>query len=306
MDMDNPSNLFDAYYFAHDCGRPYQRDELWLKQFRAFADRIISDIKPASVLDAGCAWGFLVEALRQSGVEAWGIDISEYAIQNVHPDIRPYCSVGSVTAPLSRRYDLIVCIEVLEHLPQLDAEKAIANFCQHGDDILFSSTPLDYKEATHFNVQPPEYWAECFARHGFYRDVDFDASFITRWAVRFRHKDGPLHRIVRDYERYFMPLWSQNADLRQASIQVQNQLAYFEKRVSELEQEVQFFRSEVEKAACLVADKNNELADKNREIAMLRGELTQLNDRLVAIMNSRRYKLAQKLPKIPQWLRGLK
>lgn len=28
--------------------------------------------------------------------------------------------------------------------------------------------------ASHINVQPPEYWAQLFARQGFFRDVDFD------------------------------------------------------------------------------------------------------------------------------------
>ena len=94
--------------------------------------------------------------------------------------------------------DLITCIEVVEHMPELEAQKAIANFCQHSDDILFSSTPFDYREATHFNVHPPEYWAELFARQGFLRDVDFEATFLTPWAVRFRRTQPPLPRLVRE------------------------------------------------------------------------------------------------------------
>jgi len=52
-------------------------------------------------------------------------------------------------------------------------DQAIANLCQASDDILFSSTPDDYREFTHVNVQPPEYWAERFALNGFVRDIDF-------------------------------------------------------------------------------------------------------------------------------------
>ena len=68
--------LYDAYYFAHGCGKPYQRDEDWLNLFKVFAERIDLEINPGSVLDAGCAMGFLVEALRHRGVEAWGVDVS--------------------------------------------------------------------------------------------------------------------------------------------------------------------------------------------------------------------------------------
>ncbi len=222
--LNDTAGLYDAHYFAHNCGRPYQRDEEWLRFFGTIADRIVSDICPGTVLDAGCAMGFLVEALRDRGVKSFGLDISEYAIRGVRQDIQPYCSVGTITDPLPQKYDLVVCIEVLEHLPPSESEQAVRNLCQHTDDILFSSTPLDYKEVTHFNVQPPEYWGELFARHGFFRDVDFDASFITPWAVRFRCRKEPLHRIVREYERRFWLLWKENIDLRSSALEVQNQL----------------------------------------------------------------------------------
>jgi 2-polyprenyl-3-methyl-5-hydroxy-6-metoxy-1,4-benzoquinol methylase len=116
---------YDEYYYSHDCGRPYQRDESWLTFFDQIAKRIIEQFEPKTVLDAGCAWGFLVEAFRNHGVEAFGVDISKYAIQNVHPDIKPYCWIGSITEPFPNKYDLITCIEVLEHLPQKEAEKQL-------------------------------------------------------------------------------------------------------------------------------------------------------------------------------------
>ncbi|HLC35873.1 MAG TPA: hypothetical protein VJJ70_12870, partial [Anaerolineales bacterium] len=65
--------VFDAYYFAHGCGRPYQRDQAWLSFFDGIAERIARDIAPRTVLDAGCAMGFLVEGLRKRGMEATGL-----------------------------------------------------------------------------------------------------------------------------------------------------------------------------------------------------------------------------------------
>lgn len=225
MTNQQASQMFDAVYYATGCGRPYQHDAEWMAFFGGVADAIIKGIAPKTVLDAGCAWGFLVESLRKRGVEAYGVDISEYAIQHVSPDQQAYCQVGSVLEPFPQRYDLIVNIEVLEHMPPADAEKAVENFCRFSDDILFSSTPFDYKEATHFNVQPPEHWAELFARQGFFRDVDFDASFLTPWAVRYRRKRETLPRLVRDYERKFFLLWKENTDLRSLVVQDRNEIA---------------------------------------------------------------------------------
>src|SRR5207244_2745287 len=131
------------------------------------------------VLDAGCAFGFLVEELRTLDVEAWGVDVSEFAISQVQADVSPFCWRGSVTDPLPRHYDLITCIEVLEHLRPEHAELAIANLCQSTDQLLFSSTPSVFSELTHVNVRPVEEWASMFARQDFIRDLDFDASFVS-------------------------------------------------------------------------------------------------------------------------------
>ena len=180
------SAAYDAYYFEHCCGVPYGRDEHWLRFFGRIADLIVSDLAPETVLDAGCAMGILVEALRDRGVDAWGIDVSDYALERVREDIKPYCRHASVTEPLELRYDLIVCVEVLEHLSREDALTALDNFAAHTDSLLFSSSPLDFKEPTHVNVQPPEWWAEQLARRGLVHDLEFDAAAVTEWAGLYR------------------------------------------------------------------------------------------------------------------------
>ena len=238
MSSPDTSEIYDGYYFTHGCGRPYQRDEHWLNFFDKIAERIAIDIAPKTVLDAGCAMGFLIEALRKREIAAWGIDISEYAIENVHPDTQPYCWVGSVTDPFPQKYDLIISIEVLEHLPKEESEQALGNLCRYADDILFSSTPFDYKESTHLNVQPPEYWAASFARQGFFRDIDFDASFTTSWAARFRRKSEPVHRTIRDYERKFWVLWKENTDLRDQSITEEQRMRMLTQEIGRLRAQV--------------------------------------------------------------------
>jgi 2-polyprenyl-3-methyl-5-hydroxy-6-metoxy-1,4-benzoquinol methylase len=77
MSIDQQTNPYDATYYRVGCGVPYERNEHWLTFFGKIADAIVREINPGSVLDAGCAMGFLVEALRQRGVEAYGVDISD-------------------------------------------------------------------------------------------------------------------------------------------------------------------------------------------------------------------------------------
>jgi len=53
-------------------------------------------LKNKKVLDLGCAKGFLVEDLRSLGVDAFGIDVSSYALSQANPEVRPYLAEGDV------------------------------------------------------------------------------------------------------------------------------------------------------------------------------------------------------------------
>jgi GT2 family glycosyltransferase len=130
--------------------------------------------------------GLLVEALRDRGVEAYGIDLSQYAISKVRPDIAPYCRVASITDPIEGRYDLVTCIEVLEHVPGAFARQAIANLCGAADTVLFSSSPSDFETETHINVQPAIYWLRLFSEFDFWPDVLFDDGSIVPEAMLLR------------------------------------------------------------------------------------------------------------------------
>ncbi len=282
------SSLYDEYYYSHDCGRPYQRDDGWLNFFDQIAKRIIEQFEPKTVLDAGCAWGFLVEAFRKRGVEAYGVDISEYAIQNIYPDIKPYCWIGSITEPFPNKYDLITCIEVLEHMPQGEAEKAIENLCTHANEIVFSSTPFDYKEATHFNVHDPEYWAEQFARYGFYRDMEADMSCITSWAVRFVKTKRTSIKLVREYERKFWQLRKENYDLRQLSIEMQD-------RLRQQDKQVQTFGVQVAGKEQALTALTAQMAEKEQALAALDAEASIAKNQLREVQQSRSWRVLQQL-----------
>ncbi len=62
--MDN-SNLFNKYYYENEFDPPYRRDEYWLDLFESMAKVIVREIKPGTVLDAGCAMGFLGRSAAQ-------------------------------------------------------------------------------------------------------------------------------------------------------------------------------------------------------------------------------------------------
>jgi SAM-dependent methyltransferase len=222
----NPSSglEFGVFYYAHDCGIPYERNDYWLGYFDELAGRLARELNPGSVLDAGCALGMLVEGFRKLGVDAHGIDISEYAIANTDPAIREFVTVGSLVDPITEHYDLITCIEVLEHLEPADAYRAMENLCGATDQLLFCSTPFDLHEPTHVNVKPPEDWAAALATHGFTRDFSFDATFIAPWAALYRRSSAAIPDIVRSYERSLWRLRHEVGELRRSVLTQQHRL----------------------------------------------------------------------------------
>ena len=103
---------YAQWYYAHYSGKPYDvTDPRWLEFFGSIADRLISALAPKTALDAGCAMGILVGSLRERGVDADGIDLSEYAINNGDPRAaghlrvggwRTRCRAGTTSSPALR------------------------------------------------------------------------------------------------------------------------------------------------------------------------------------------------------------
>lgn len=261
---------FDQYYYAHDCGIPYERNDHWLNFFGAIAERLVNDLSPETMLDAGCAKGFLVECLRNKGVKAFGIDISDYAINSAHESIKEYCKVASIADPLESQYDVIISIEVVEHMEKSESELAIANLCKHTDKILFSSSPYDYSEVTHINVQQPEVWAQIFARNGFFRDLDYDASYITPWAVLFHRNSQRLDKLVLNYERKLWLVYKENLDVRNKNLELVDQMKQSDLTLPKLA-EIDSTKSEMLKTGAL-------LEEANRHISELEAKLKDITE----------------------------
>jgi SAM-dependent methyltransferase len=310
----DPELSFDESYFANYWPglRPYQRDDYWLGFFGGIADRIAKDIAPSSVLDAGCALGILVEALRDVGIEAWGVDISQWAIDHVDESVRDFCWQGSLTEPLPRRYDLITCIEVLEHLPDEGAEAALDNICSVTDRVLFSSTPGDFGEPTHVNIQPIEEWAARFARRGFHRNLDLDASFVAPWAMILERSRQPIPEVVRRYER---SLYRLSEETRQVREQLLRQEEWFrrdgtsgtpQEKFQQLEAENQRLHDELLTTRDALIDHEAKLGDAHGRMRRLEAELVRYQDRikhLDVILRSRSWRIGGALHRLGRRLR---
>lgn len=67
---------------------------------------------------------------------------------------------------LDRRFDLIRCLEVAEHLDAAHADVFAESIARHGDIVLFSAAIPGQRGTDHVNEQWPSYWIEKFAQVG--------------------------------------------------------------------------------------------------------------------------------------------
>ncbi len=100
----------------------------WEKVARAMADHY--GIKPGNkILDVGCGKGFLLYDFTKvvPGVEIYGVDVSEYAVENAKEEIRDRLLVGNA-ASLSypdKHFDLVYSLNTLHNLHNYDLDKAL-------------------------------------------------------------------------------------------------------------------------------------------------------------------------------------
>ena len=100
----------------------------WTDTVRRFRDyyKLAED---ASVLDVGCAKGFMLHDFKalMPKMTVAGIDVSEYAINNAIEDMKPYLKIASATAlPFpDKSFDLVISINSIHNLAHEECKTAL-------------------------------------------------------------------------------------------------------------------------------------------------------------------------------------
>ncbi len=141
------------------------------------ANQVLSIVKEyietRSVLDVGCGLGTWLQTARELGAEeVMGIEgpwLDRKAVV-VDPGL---IQTIDLTQPfnLGRRFDLVICIEVGEHLQANAASDFVGSLVAHGDCVLFSAAIPFQGGHDHVNEQFLDYWVKLFAQQG-YRPLD--------------------------------------------------------------------------------------------------------------------------------------
>lgn len=147
---------------------------------------IVDALRPASVIDVGCGAGGWLREFAQRGVERLvGYDGSDLPAGEYFVDkslIRTGMDFTAADFAVLDRADLLLCLEVAEHLPAACAERFIAALVQAAPMIVFSAAFPGQTGVHHVNEQPPWYWRDKFERRG-YGEIDFIRPAIWKNAA---------------------------------------------------------------------------------------------------------------------------
>ncbi len=114
------------------------------------------DLNRGRVLDVGCGGGILTEALAREGAEVTGIDLGAAALEaaRAHQQISGVpvryrrIAVETLAAEKPGAYETVVCMELLEHVPDPAAVvAACARLVRPGGNVFFATlnrTPAAY------------------------------------------------------------------------------------------------------------------------------------------------------------------
>jgi cyclopropane fatty-acyl-phospholipid synthase-like methyltransferase len=154
-----------------------------------------------TILDFGCAKGYLVKALRGLGYSAYGIDISEYALSHADEETKPFLVSGA--DGLDMRFDWIICKDVLEHIEECELSRYLKLFRRLAPNLL-TIVPLGNNgtytipdmemDVTHRIRRPLWWWSSQLDEAGF---KAISSSFSMKgvkenWTAKYPFGNGFL------------------------------------------------------------------------------------------------------------------
>lgn len=120
LERSSPGDTFEAGYFEEIYGAAYDRRNPRYKH-RSYLRELSRHKQGGKLLDLGCAYGaFLREAVSQ--FECTGSDISHHAVRVAQQRV-PQAQISATNlldVQTEERFDVVTCLDVLEHVPDLD------------------------------------------------------------------------------------------------------------------------------------------------------------------------------------------
>jgi SAM-dependent methyltransferase len=266
-------------------GNPYTREyyqslrEGARRSAEAIVPLVMGLLHPRSVIDVGCGDGTWLSVFRRHGVkDILGID-REYVSGEILeiPEGNFLAHDLRVPLALDGEFQLVVSLEVAEHLPDESAKTLIDSLTRLGPAILFSAAVPFQGGTDHVNEQWPDYWVDLFREKGF---VPLDPIRKLLWErddVDYWYRQNILLFVKREYLENRPELAAERKDAHGSQLSLVHPKMYLEmeKKCSEALQKLEDFSADAEKSREEAATQREEAATRREEAAALRVKIEQ-------------------------------
>lgn len=164
--------LYDRHYF-NGGGKVggYAREGYWDYPCHEFTAQQVLARKPESVLELGCARGYIVKRLQDAQVRAVGLEVSRHCFLTRVADMVVNWDICKTPWPafiLDKQFDLCFSIATLEHIPEdrlHDVLSQMKRTCKRGLHGIDFGEKDDGFDKTHCTLKPRDWWLAQFATH---------------------------------------------------------------------------------------------------------------------------------------------
>ncbi len=218
--------------------------------FNDLVRHVREKLKPRNVLDAGGCFGSLAGPLR-----AFGIDVA---------------GLPSLDAPISGKFDLVLCLGTLDGLDSYEAANAVRVIAPCADRILFAAAPQNG------HGRPPLYWLKLFQENGFEADLTYEPAAVAPTPMLFRRgASDPAQKALMLHAR----LLESQGELRELRKKLEDRLAAQNREAVQRHHQLDERQRRLENAIGEIRDYDN------RAVERLNGHILQLQSRMLLVQN---------------------
>jgi SAM-dependent methyltransferase len=163
--------------------RHYRARENYRPNYEQLAAGLVATIDFDSHLDVGCGQGLLLEPLlTRHGKDVHGFELSPAAREFLPATLRDRVETRSaVGAQPDRDYDLVSCVEVIEHIPEAESIEVVRFLAASARKWIYFSAAIPGQPGVgHINCQPTLYWLLRFDEVGWRLDLERSRALHER------------------------------------------------------------------------------------------------------------------------------
>ena len=165
---------------------------------QVMSESIINKFKPIRVVDVGCGTGALLYELKERGCICLGLENSSAGLNICRTrglDVRKFDLEHDTLEKDIENFDVTICMEVAEHLPEKYADRLIDLLASLSPITVFTAATPGQGGKDHINEKPHDYWIDKFESHGFRYEQKLSQAWRRQWDIE---------NVVEFYQRNLM------------------------------------------------------------------------------------------------------